>query len=275
MTNNSGPIVLTAPGADNTAIYQWYVNGAAISGAQNSTLVVPATAASQGTYSVGVTNGGTVTTTTMGTLAISTNAWLVNLSARAYTETGANQLIAGFVTTGTANKSLLIRGDGPALGAFGIANFLSDPQLTIVSGITAVASTDSWNSSLTPAFGQVGAFNLTQGSHDTALLESLAPGAYTAQIVSQTSHNGVALAEIYDADQGAPTNRLVNISARAFVGTGGNILIGGFVIGGNTAQTVIIRGDGPSLAGFGLTGALTATTLTLSNNTGVIVVAVS
>lgn len=217
-----------------------------------------------------VTDGGNASTTTIGTLAISTNAWLINLSARAYAQTGANQLIAGFVTTGTANKSLLIRGDGPSLGSFGVTGFLPDPQLTLVSGSTSVATTDSWATSLDATFTQVGAFSLTPGSHDAALLESLAPGAYTAQVVSQTTNCGVSLAEIYDADSGAPANRLINISARAFVGTGSNILIGGFVIGGTTSQTVIIRGDGPSLAGFGLAGALANTVLTLSNSSGAI-----
>jgi hypothetical protein len=139
-----------------------------------------------------------------------------------------------------------------------------------MSGSTSVATTGSWATSLDATFTQVGAFNLTTGSHDTALLESLAPGAYTAQVVSQTTNCGVALAEIYDADSCAPGNRLINISARAFVGTGSNILIGGFVIGGSTPQTVIIRGDGPSLAKFGLTGALTNTVLTLSNSSGTI-----
>lgn len=47
-------------------------------------------------------------------------------------------------------------------------------------------------------------------------------------------------------------------------------MIVGFIIDGSTPQTVIIRGDGPSLAGFGLTGALANRVLTLSNATGTI-----
>jgi hypothetical protein len=89
-------------------------------------------------------------------------------------------------------------------------------------------------------------------------------------VTSQTSNSGVALAEVYDADSGAPTNRLVNLSARAFVGSGANVLIGGFFITGTTPQTVIIRGDGPALAGFGLAGALQAATITLSNGSGTV-----
>jgi len=40
---------------------------------------------------------------------------------------------------------------------------------------------------------------------------------------------------------------LINLSARAAVGTGNNILIGGFAIGGTTAETVLIRAVGPGL----------------------------
>lgn len=268
--NGSAPITLRASATGSPTGYQWELNGVPIAGATGATEIVYPTAANEGVYSVVVTNPAGSASTAAGALSVTTDSWLINLSARAYAETDANQLIAGFVTTGTANKSLLIRGDGPALGGFGITDFLSDPQLTLVSGSTTVATTTSWASSLDAVFAQVGAFSLAPGSHDTALLQPFAPGAYTAQVVSQTTNSGVALAEIYDADAGAPTNRLTNISARAFVGTGSSILVGGFVIGGNTSQTVIIRGDGPSLAGFGLVGALARTTLTLSDSSGTI-----
>jgi uncharacterized repeat protein (TIGR01451 family) len=44
-------------------------------------------------------------------------------------------------------------------------------------------------------------------------------------------------------------SRLINISTRAFVGTGNNVTIGGFVVGGNTSKALLIRGRGPSLGG--------------------------
>lgn len=269
VVNGSAPITLTASATGSPTAYQWELNGVAIAGATSATEIVYPTAANEGTYSVVVTNSAGSASTTAGTLSVTTNAWIVNLSARAYAETGANLLIAGFVTTGTGSKSLLIRGDGPALSDFAITDFLIDPQLTLFNGAgSPLVSTESWSASLDPTFIQVGAFGLTAGSHDTALLESLAPGAYTAQVVSQTTNSGVALAEIYDADNTAPTNRLINISARAAVGTGANILIGGFVIGGATAQTVVIRGDGPSLAALGVPGSLSNPVLTLFNSSG-------
>ncbi len=267
VANGSAPLTLQAT-ATGTPTYQWYLNGIPIVGATGATEIVYPTAANQGTYTVTVTNLAGSASTGAGSLAVSTNAWLSNLSARAYSQPGANQLIAGFVTTGTSDKSVLVRGDGPALAAFGVTGFLSDPQLTLLSGSTDLATTTSWSSTLNAAFTQVGAFAFTPGSHDTALLESAAPGPYTAQVVSATNNSGVALAEVYDADSGAPSNRLVNLSARAYVGNGANILIGGFVIAGTTPLTVVIRGDGPALTAFGVAGALPNVILTLTNSAG-------
>jgi sugar lactone lactonase YvrE len=276
VTNGSAPINLTATTTGNPTAYQWYLNGAAISGATNYQYTVYPTAANQGNYTVAASSASEATVTAdAGTLTVTTDAWLVNLSARAYSQSGsggANQLIAGFVTTGPDSKTLLIRGDGPSLAAFSVTGFLPDPQLTLVSSSTTLAMTDSWSTSLDATFTAVGAYALPVGSHDTALLETLAAGPYTAQVISETTNSGVALAEVYDADALAPTDRLVNISARAFVGTGANILIGGFVISGNTPQTVVIRGDGPALTGFGLSGALAHATLTLSSNNGTIAI---
>jgi sugar lactone lactonase YvrE len=276
VVNGSSPITLTATTTGNPTAYQWYLNGAAIEGATNYQYTVYPTAANQGDYTVAASSATEATVTAdAGTLTVTTDAWLVNLSARAYSQSGsggANQLIAGFVTTGPDSKTLLIRGDGPSLAAFNVTGFLPDPQLTLVSSSTTLATTDSWSTSLDATFTAVGAYALPVGSHDTALLETLAAGPYTAQVISETTNDGVALAEVYDADALAPTDRLVNISARAYVGTGANILIGGFVIGGNTPQTVIIRGDGPALAGFGLSGALTNATLTLSSSSGTVAV---
>jgi hypothetical protein len=77
-------------------------------------------------------------------------------------------------------------------------------------------------------------------SHDSALLQSLVNGPYTAQIAGQSGDTGIALAEVYDATPaGAYTPaspRLVNISARVQVGTAGNILIAGFVVGRDVSK---------------------------------------
>src|SRR5690606_3158989 len=72
--------------------------------------------------------------------------------------------------------------------------------------------------------------------------------------------SGVVLAEIYDATSvvtfTSTTPRLVNVSARSFVGTDADILIAGLVLGGVSPRTILIRAVGPTLASFGVTGAL-------------------
>ncbi len=198
------------------------------------------------------------------------NAWLTNLSARAYLQGTGSLEIAGFVTTGPASKSLLVRADGPALVNYGITGFLADPQLSLYSGQSVVAQNSAWPQGLAGAFAQVGAFPLTAGSHDDALVQSVAPGGYTAQISSKSGGSGIVLAEIYDADSTAPTNRLINISARAQVGATPDLLVGGFVVAGTTDELLLIRAVGPGLAAppFSLTGTLASPVLTLLNSSG-------
>ena len=284
-TPPSGTITAAAPSAPLTAgssmslsvsavgsgpfTYQWTLNNVPIAGATSSAYSVVVGTRDAGTYSVTITGSAGFTSVSAGTLTVTTNAWLTNLSARAYVEGSPNILIAGFVTTGTSPKQILVRGAGPALAGFNLTGFLTNPWLQLFNGPgTAIASNTAWASNLTSTFAELGAFSFQTGSNDTAMDISVPPGAYTAQISSTTAQNGVAIAEIYDADGGAPANRLINISARAFVGSGANILIGGFVISGTTSETVLIRGVGPALKTFGLSTALSNPVLTIFDSTG-------
>jgi sugar lactone lactonase YvrE len=205
---------------------------------------------------------------------------LSNLSCRAQVGTGANQLIVGFAvsTSGTSgNEPVLVRASGPALGGFGVSGVLSDPQLTLNNTRGVIASNNGWdgNAQVASTAATVGAFAWTSTtSHDSALVETLPNGAYTAQITGASGDTGVALAEVYDA---TPTGtftstspRLVNLSARVMVGTGNNILIAGFVIAGTSPKAVLIRASGPALSAFGVPSVLPDPQLSLyrSNSDG-------
>jgi hypothetical protein len=240
-----------------------------VAGATSPILLVSNAAASAGSYTCVATNSAGSVTSDAAVVAIdnTTNVGrLVNISCRAMVGTGGNILIAGFVVggAGTAgSESLLIRGSGPALVPFGVTGTLPDPQLQLFSGSTVLGTNDAWagNAQISSTAAAVGAFAFSSPtSHDTALLEPLSAGAYTAQIAGESGDTGVALAEVYDATPAgtytATTPRIVNISARVQVGTGGNILIAGFAIGGSTARTVLIRASGPALVPFGVTGTL-------------------
>jgi hypothetical protein len=203
---------------------------------------------------------------------ISANAHLANLSIRSSAGISSDTLITGFVVAG-GSKNLLIRGIGPSLAQFGVSGFLPDPELGIYSGSTEILSDVSWegNADLAQAFTQVGAFALLPTSSDSAVLSSFDPGAYTAQITSVSGDDGIALAEIYDADPAGSPSRLINLSALTEVGTGPNVLIAGFSISGTGTETILIRGIGPSLTSFGVNGVLSNPELTIVDSQGNVV----
>ena len=112
----------------------------------------------------------------------------------------------------------------------------------------------------------VGAFEFTAGSSDTALLLTLPPGTYTAQVAGQGETTGVALTEVYEV---ASSNaQLSNLSNRCFVGTGSQVAIAGLAIAGSGSQPVLIRAVGPTLASYGVTGVLAVPVLTLFDSKG-------
>lgn len=129
---------------------------------------------------------------------------LLNISTRGPVGPGHATLIAGFVVTGNAPKRVLIRGVGPGLGALGVAATLPDPNLAIFQGNTMLAQNSDWGmganmpSELAAAAENVGAFALTAGSKDAAILITLAPGIYTAHVSPADGTAGIALVEVYE-----------------------------------------------------------------------------
>ena len=169
-----------------------------------------------------------------------------------------------------STKEVLIRGVGPALAQFNVGGFLATPTLSVLDSNKAlVASNTGWGTApnsadISTVAAEVGAFPLPAGSADSALLANLAPGSYSVELSGVGSTTGVALAEVYDAGTGGPL-LLANLSTRAQVGTGADILIAGFVVAGTNPVTVLIRGVGPTLANFSVTGFLAQPVLTVFN----------
>jgi hypothetical protein len=99
-------------------------------------------------------------------------------------------------------------------------------------------------------------------------VQTLDPGSYTIILRGMGVTTGIGLVEIYDLDQVA-ISKLANISTRAFVETGANIVIAGFIVGGTGgSDRMILRGIGPSLAGLGISNALADPTLELRDGNG-------
>ncbi|HRE81931.1 MAG TPA: hypothetical protein PLN52_12815, partial [Opitutaceae bacterium] len=163
-------------------------------------------------------------------------------------------------------KTLLARAIGPELRMFGVSGYIPDPAIDFVNNNQVVGRNDNWLGEDRPRFDSVGAFPLSNGSKDAAMVTPVFPGAYTARVATRTT--GVALVELYDLDGGIASGgpRLVNVSARAEVGTGSNVLIAGFVVAGNGTKRVLIRAVGPQLSEFGVTGILNDPYLDLYHN---------
>lgn len=191
-----------------------------------------------------------------------TGGQLINLSTRAETS-ATSPLIAGFVASGAAEKSFLIRAVGPSLAPFGVTTPLADPHLQLRSGQNLLAENNDWSPALAPTFAALGAFPLPLASRDAALLHATPAGAFTAQVAAPAMQSGVALVELYDAAPADPATRLINLSTRARVGLGENALTPGLVIGGTAPLRVLIRGVGPSLVLLGVPNVLARPTLTL------------
>jgi hypothetical protein len=203
---------------------------------------------------------------------------IINISTRAATgAVNGSPMIAGFVLGGTEPKPVLIRAIGPTLTQFGVTSPLPAARLELFHGATPIASNSSWDAGASATTAMIistaqrtGAFVLPSGSKDAALLTTLEPGAYTAQVTGLNGATGVALVEVYDAADETTTTerRLINISTLAETGGGENTLIAGFVVSGSLPKRVLIRGVGPGLEQFGVPGALSDPQLQLFNKSG-------
>jgi hypothetical protein len=198
---------------------------------------------------------------------------LSNLSSRVRiaANDASRSAVAGFVITGDASKQVLVRAIGPSLATFGIKDAVSGAQLQLFDQSSKViAQNDGWSNdaAIAAAGERVGAFKLAGGSRDSALLVTLPPGAYTAQVGATGS--GIALLEVYDATTSTvlSTEQLINISTRGFVDSGDGKLIAGFVVSGDAPKRVLVRGIGASLTGFGVPGALADPVLELFTSEG-------
>jgi hypothetical protein len=180
-------------------------------------------------------------------------------------QTGDNVGIGGFIIAGSVPKSVFVRAVGPST----VPGALANPVLELHGppGFATIIS-DHCNPPLIPSpFCQPGIPEASIGS------VSLNPGAYTAIVRGQNNTVGVALVEVYDVSQAADS-KLANISTRAFVGTADNILIAGFILGGNGGNdTILMRGIGPSLAAYGIANPLADPTLELRDGNGALLLA--
>jgi hypothetical protein len=187
---------------------------------------------------------------------------LGNISTRAHVLTGNDVMIGGFVIGGSTSKTVAIVATGPSLSAHGIANPLADPTLTLVraSDQAVIDSNDNWQAHANQA--QLSSTGFAPPSTlEAGILVSLPPGAYTAIVQGVGGGTGISVVGVYEVD--AVATPLTNISTRARVQTGNDVVIGGFVVAGSGPQTVAIVATGPSLASHGIANPLANPRITL------------
>jgi alpha-tubulin suppressor-like RCC1 family protein len=204
---------------------------------------------------------------------------LANLSTRGHVGGGNDVMIGGFIVGTYAipfagafakpgppsqpvYKTVLIRARGPSLASFGVANPIADPVLQLFSGQGAqIAANDDWQSGgSAPLIQSLGL--APPDPRESALLYALSPGsAYTAIVSGAAGASGVGTVEIFEIDHA--DYPLINISTRGQVLTGEDVMIAGFVIEGDSPQTVVVNVAGPYLSRFGISNPLANPMLTL------------
>ncbi|MEP6955209.1 MAG: matrixin family metalloprotease [Chthoniobacterales bacterium] len=199
---------------------------------------------------------------------------LVNLSTRALVGTNDRVLIGGFIVQGSSPATVIVRGIGDSLTAYGVRNALRDPviELRNVNG-TLLADNDDWISGSDAQ--AIANYRLDpSNSIESALLRTLTAGNYTVILHayedgSGENLTGTGLVEIFDLHTTA--GRTGNIASRGQVLTGDDAMIAGFIIGGNQAKEVVVRGLGPSLSAAGVSNSLSNPTLSLVNSAGAVI----
>jgi hypothetical protein len=184
-------------------------------------------------------------------------------------QTGDNVGIAGFIIAGAAPKHVLFRAIGPSLTQSGVPNALADPVLELHGpGGFATVTNDNWRDDPVQQAAILATGIAPTNNLESAIDTTLNPGTYTVVAKGKNNTSGVALIEIYDLSPEVPA-KLANISTRALVGTGDNIVIAGFTLGGNNGEDrIVVRGLGPSLAALGMANALADPTLELRDGNG-------
>jgi len=170
-----------------------------------------------GGYSVQVSGVGSDVGNVLAELYDSTpSAEFTALTPRLINVSVLKTMVAGEVFTAgffvnSAAEQVLIRADGPALAAapFNLSGTMADPQISVFNSSGAViASNNDWSTpvgagaataaQLSAAFSQVGAFALAAGSKDAAVLVTLPPGGYTAQVTGVNNSAGEVIVEVYE-----------------------------------------------------------------------------
>jgi hypothetical protein len=194
-------------------------------------------------------------------------AQLLNLSTRLSVQPGDNALIGGFIIRGSEQKKVILRGVGPSLN---VPGKLADPVIQLFNSANVnIAGNDDWKSDQ-QSVQDTGL--APTDDRESAIVITLDPGAYTVVLRGKNNGSGVGVVDMFDIGLAANA-RLANVSSRGLIGTGDNVMIGGFFAGPQTAAVtgVVFRAIGPSLSNFGVPQPLQDPTIEIRNRDGTVI----
>lgn len=193
---------------------------------------------------------------------------LANISARVTLGISDRVCIGGFIIQGQP-KRVAIRGLGPSIevGGVPLPDRIANPLLELHDAAgSVILFNDNWRSSQAAEIENSG---LAPGNDlEAALIATLPAGNFTAVLRDINGSTGVGLVEMYDLDP-AGNSQLLNLAARAYVGAGDDVLIGGLIVQ-SVPMILLLRALGPELAAHGVTGALGDPALELHDFNGAI-----
>jgi len=147
----------------------------------------------------GGTGIGLVEVYDLGTASVdpATKAQIAQISTRGNVLTGDNCMIGGFIVSGVTTK-VIVRAIGPSLINSGITNALQDTTLELRNSNGAlVRFNDDWESDPVQRQAIIDTTVPPTDSRESAAVDSLVPGAYTAIVRGKNDTTGVALVEVY------------------------------------------------------------------------------
>jgi hypothetical protein len=224
---------------------QWFKNGTAISGATATTFTIASASLNDaGTYTAVATNsvgsatssGATLTVNAKGSTTVAPVFTLQPVSVTAAMKT---KVTFSAAASGTPTPTYQWKKDG-----------------------TAIAGATSSTFAVTVNKGSAGTYTVVASNVAGSVTSN--PAVLTVSNIKAASASGSDdVTPVSDTSASASTSRLVNLSVRATAGTGDDSLIVGFVVSGDSSKSLLIRGSGPALNSFGLTGTLADPTLAL------------
>ena len=247
--NTGSGVVLSVEATSNLpSTYQWYFNGTPISGATGTALSLSnVTTANAGVYTVDVTNSAGTTPSSSATLTVSPApvSSVIATQPMSQTVNSGGSVVFTVQPNGSLQSSLRAA----------VAGLSPDAA----SGITYQWQFNGVNlSDGNGISGSTGPQLMIQGvgASDNGDYDCIVTTGGTA-----VRSNSAGLQVETVSNPGAVSS----ISSRAFVGTGDNILIGGFYIVGSTSATVLVQAIGPALAvtPYNVTGTLQKPALTI------------